>query len=154
MEKYREHFKTKFLEVFKNETIAHDLENGIYNYYIDNDNLNPNIYLKHARKVLANITYTQNSKLVKENIINGIWKALDIGKMNFEQLNPEFHKDLKELAMAKHINKNENQDHDGFFKCGKCKTNKTTYTQAQTRSADEPMTTFVTCLNCNHRWKF
>ena len=30
---------------------------------------------------------------------------------------------------------------------------KTTYTQAQIRIADEPMTTFVTCLNCNHNWK-
>jgi transcription elongation factor S-II len=24
----------------------------------------------------------------------------------------------------------------------------------QTRSADEPMTTFVTCLECDKRWKF
>ncbi len=40
------------------------------------------------------------------------------------------------------------------FKCGKCKARKATYYQMQTRSADEPMTTFVTCLNCNNRWKF
>ena len=25
--------------------------------------------------------------------------------------------------------------------------------QAQTRSADEPMTTFAYCLTCGHRWK-
>lgn len=43
---------------------------------------------------------------------------------------------------------------DGQFTCGKCKTNKTTYYQMQTRSADEPMTTFVRCLNCGNRWKF
>jgi transcription elongation factor S-II len=43
---------------------------------------------------------------------------------------------------------------DGFFRCGRCKKFKTTHYQMQTRSADEPMTTFVTCLNCNHRWKF
>jgi transcription elongation factor S-II len=29
-----------------------------------------------------------------------------------------------------------------------------TYYQLQTRSADEPMTTFVTCVNCDNRWKF
>ena len=40
------------------------------------------------------------------------------------------------------------------FQCGKCKQRKTRYYQMQTRSADEPMTTFVTCVNCNHKWKF
>ena len=30
---------------------------------------------------------------------------------------------------------------------------KCTYYQLQTRSADEPMTTFITCLNCNNKWK-
>ena len=35
----------------------------------------------------------------------------------------------------------------------KCRTYKTTYYQLQTRSADEPLTTFVTCLKCNKRWK-
>lgn len=42
----------------------------------------------------------------------------------------------------------------GMFTCGKCKGTKTTYFQMQTRSSDEPMTTFVTCLTCNNRWKF
>lgn len=40
------------------------------------------------------------------------------------------------------------------FKCGRCGSRKTTYCQMQTRSADEPMTTYVTCTNCNNRWKF
>ena len=39
------------------------------------------------------------------------------------------------------------------FTCGKCKSKKCTYYQLQTRSADEPMTTFVTCLDCSNRWK-
>ena len=45
------------------------------------------------------------------------------------------------------------------FTCFKCQrndpenANKCTYYQLQTRSADEPMTTFVTCLNCGCRWK-
>jgi transcription elongation factor S-II len=41
-----------------------------------------------------------------------------------------------------------------MFVCGKCKQRKCTYYQLQTRSADEPMTTYVTCTNCNNRWKF
>ncbi|XP_057818117.2 transcription elongation factor TFIIS [Cryptomeria japonica] len=40
------------------------------------------------------------------------------------------------------------------FKCSKCGQRKCTYYQLQTRSADEPMTTFVTCVNCNNHWKF
>lgn len=39
------------------------------------------------------------------------------------------------------------------FKCHKCLQRKTTYFQMQTRSADEPMTTFISCLNCNAHWK-
>ncbi|CAK9135906.1 unnamed protein product [Ilex paraguariensis] len=40
------------------------------------------------------------------------------------------------------------------FRCGRCGKKETTYYQLQTRSADEPMTTFVTCVNCNNHWKF
>jgi len=38
--------------------------------------------------------------------------------------------------------------------CGKCKQKKVSYSQAQTRSADEPMTTFCECTVCGNRWKF
>lgn len=48
----------------------------------------------------------------------------------------------------------EQQAETDMFKCGKCKGRKTRYYQMQTRSADEPMTTFVTCINCGNRWKF
>ena len=40
------------------------------------------------------------------------------------------------------------------LQCGKCRQRKCTYYQMQTRSADEPMTTFVQCTNCNNAWKF
>ena len=39
------------------------------------------------------------------------------------------------------------------IKCGRCKKKECSFYQLQTRSADEPMTTFVTCLNCGNRWK-
>lgn len=57
----------------------------------------------------------------------------------------------KDLAMQRA--KMRENNFSGLFKCGKCKSNKTTYYQMQTRSADEPMTTFVTCTNCGNRWK-
>ena len=40
-----------------------------------------------------------------------------------------------------------------MFQCGRCKQRKCKYYQMQTRSADEPMTTYVTCVNCGNRWK-
>lgn len=39
------------------------------------------------------------------------------------------------------------------FYCRKCKKSETTYYQLQVRSADEPMTTFIQCVNCGNRWK-
>ena len=37
--------------------------------------------------------------------------------------------------------------------CGRCKKSDVLYNQLQTRSADEPMTTFCVCEHCGHRWK-
>lgn len=39
------------------------------------------------------------------------------------------------------------------LQCGKCGQRKVSYSQAQTRSADEPMTTFCECTICGNRWK-
>ena len=41
----------------------------------------------------------------------------------------------------------------GFFTCKKCKCKNTTYYQMQTRGSDEPMTNFVTCLDCKASYK-
>ena len=45
------------------------------------------------------------------------------------------------------------QTEDGIFECKNCGSKKTTYYSLQTRSADEPMTNFITCIQCNNRWK-
>lgn len=57
----------------------------------------------------------------------------------------------KDLALEKL--RAHDEDYTGLFKCGRCKSLKTTYYQMQTRSADEPMTTYVTCKGCGNRWK-
>jgi DNA-directed RNA polymerase subunit M/transcription elongation factor TFIIS len=43
---------------------------------------------------------------------------------------------------------------EGNDTCGKCKKNKTTRVQLQTKSSDEPMTNFVRCVSCGHKWKY
>ena len=40
-----------------------------------------------------------------------------------------------------------------LYKCNRCKKRKCTYFELQTRSADESMTIYITCLNCGKRWK-
>ena len=51
------------------------------------------------------------------------------------------------------VEKKPEEYDDGMFKCGKCKSMKTTYVEKQTRSADEPMTLFITCRVCGHVMK-
>jgi len=55
-----------------------------------------------------------------------------------------------EIALACGIDPNQG----GEFKCRKCKSDKTTHYEKQTRSSDEPMTVFVQCINCGNRWRF
>ena len=40
------------------------------------------------------------------------------------------------------------------FKCRKCHETKCRSYQLQTASIDEPMTTYIECTVCGHRWKF
>jgi transcription elongation factor S-II len=39
------------------------------------------------------------------------------------------------------------------FTCTRCWKKECTYYEMQTRSADEPMTIFITCLNCGKHWR-
>ena len=45
------------------------------------------------------------------------------------------------------------QENVGIYKCRNCKSFRTSKFQMQIRSADEPMTTFVTCNDCGNQWK-
>ena len=82
-------------------------------------------------------------------------KVMEILKDRKKYMNVE----KQEERVKEHVKDHEefmekNNKEEGLFTCGKCKSKKTTYYQLQTRSADEPMTTFVTCKDCNKRWKF
>lgn len=47
----------------------------------------------------------------------------------------------------------EHESSTGMYTCKCCKSSHTVFNAVQTRSADEPMTIFITCLACNNRWK-
>ena len=40
-----------------------------------------------------------------------------------------------------------------MYRCGRCRKSRCSFYEMQTRSGDEPMTQFITCLHCNNRWK-
>lgn len=73
-------------------------------------------------------------------------------QMQSEELRSKDSEYIKESLLASQV-ASAAADTD-MFQCSKCKQKKCTYSQLQTRSCDEPMTTFVTCTNCGHRWKF
>lgn len=63
-------------------------------------------------------------------------------------------KELKEKGLFNSMAKELGKASTDQFTCGRCKKKECTYQQMQTRSADEPMTTYVTCTNCLKVWKF
>ena len=114
-----------------------------------------NIYKHKFMSLKSNIKENPN---LKDQLVTRKLSVLDIVDMRPEELCPngryakqlekQIHKELRKETIAR-----EAKNQDGFFKCGRCKSIKTTYYQLQTRSADEPMTTFVSCLNCEKNWK-
>ena len=80
----------------------------------------------------------------------------DISKISHQEMNPNVWNKLieKKLKRDKNIAEGDVRSATDEYKCYKCKKKKCTFYQLQTRSADEPMTTFITCLNCGNRWKF
>ena len=65
----------------------------------------------------------------------------------------------KELIDKKRIRERNDRNNEhlcastDMFTCNKCKSKKCTYYELQTRSADEPATIFVTCINCGKNWR-
>ena len=155
---------SKFLDLTEDNIIIINMEKGIFNSTIElckknnfdlkwSDSNFSRLYSKEARRILANISYTPNSKDVRKKIIEGEIDSYYVCKLTKEDMNPKFWQAVKDAYVPENI-KNPTEKPDGMIKCRKCKSMKTDYYQLQTRSADEPMTTYVTCHNCEHRWKF
>jgi DNA-directed RNA polymerase subunit M/transcription elongation factor TFIIS len=153
----------EFLNIAQDNVIVVNLEKGIFNNAIElskksetplkwSDKNFVKYYSSNARRLLANMSYTMNSKVLISKIKNGHIDPYSLVKLTREELNPDIWASLRSKNLEKKVFKQVVSD-DGMFKCGKCKSMKTVYYQLQTRSADEPMTTFVTCTNCEARWK-
>lgn len=118
------------------------------------------VYRKYFLKVYNNIYSNPNSEYIIKCIKKKTLRPKDIATTPHVYLiSPEEYKErnLTVIELCKKFNTKptapKNKNRIGLFTCGRCKSQNTTYTQAQTRSSDEPMTVFVLCENCGNRWK-
>jgi len=129
-----------------------NVEKSIYNWTIKNsqiiniqaswdDENFVHMYIQRCMDVIHHIKeYDLNEEIQKKNIM-----TKDVGFIEHKQYNKERWEPI--------VYETDDTDKDGIFQCKKCFSKKTTYYSLQTRSADEPMTNFITCLVCGNRWK-
>jgi len=148
--------------ITKCEKKARNIEKSIYNKCLED--ATKRVIIKRWDNKMFVLTYIDKFKHVyftiknpeiMEKINTGVFKTSEIAFKTHEELYPEKWSLLTEEKKFRLENKyfpKIEASTDSFI-CRKCKSTKCTYTQVQTRSADESMTIFVTCLNCKCRWK-
>jgi hypothetical protein len=169
--KQRQHtvdvFKTLVGEHCSDDDIL-QLEMGIYNASLDEakKRLVPLtwdhetfvwIYMMISKRTASNFqptSYVGNSELIAR------WKegefTLDsLGHWTPYELQPSHWKDLKDQQFRREqrILEGNLAMATDRFRCSRCKKKQCSYYELQTRSADEPMTIFISCLVCGKQWK-
>ena len=118
---------------------------------------NGKLYKQKARSLNFNLKDANNPDL-RARVLNGDISPAILCALTSEELASDNKRDenvaIRKKMLEENIRGQQQQASTDQFKCAKCKQRKTTFYQLQTRSADEPMTTFVTCVNCGNRWKF
>uniref|UniRef100_A0A673XUF3 Transcription elongation factor n=1 Tax=Salmo trutta TaxID=8032 RepID=A0A673XUF3_SALTR len=113
-------------------------------------------YKSRLRSRISNLKDPKNPDL-RRNVLAGNISADRIANMAAEEMASaelkEMRKTLTKDAIREHQLSKVGGTETDMFQCGKCRGKNCTYTQVQTRSADEPMTTFVLCNGCGNRWK-
>lgn len=136
--------------------IATEVEEALHSTFKDNEK----DYTNKARSVLFNLNDSRNLDF-RSKLLVGFISPADVPHLSSEDM-ASHEKEVGRAKMRKESMEEIQTDWDlkhglsftqGMFTCGRCKSTKTSYYQLQTRSSDEPMTTFVCCLNCGKRWK-
>lgn len=114
-------------------------------------------YKNRVRSRISNLKDPKNPGL-RRNVLAGSIELRRIATMSAEEMASDELKQLRNVLTQEAIREHQMAKTGGtttdLLQCGKCKKKNCTYNQVQTRSADEPMTTFVLCNECGNRWKF
>jgi DNA-directed RNA polymerase subunit M/transcription elongation factor TFIIS len=148
--------------------MARKIEQSIYNYVIQRAKektirrmwSNPiflNLYVSKVRAIYTNLkqdSYIGNKTFI-DKVKSGEIPVGTVGELSVYDIFPENWKELIQAKLKRDKIKYELKPEamTNTFKCKKCGSRETSYYEVQTRSADEPMTQFITCLGCYNHWK-
>ena len=118
-------------------------------------------YRDGYQKLIGNLDKNSNAPLVIQMLKEREIRIEQIIHLGYDVLDPENWDKLQKRAKKDYIvfkPPDLKTMSDGFHKCFRCASQKkpsykTTFYEMQTRSADEPMTQFITCHSCGNRWK-
>lgn len=114
-------------------------------------------YQSKARSVLANLdpaSYVGNPRLL-QRLKDGEFLPHETAFMTPDNTFPERWSSLLDAKVRRdeYVFQEKPAAMTTQFRCGKCKKNECVYQELQLRSCDEPVTLFITCLNCGNRWR-
>jgi DNA-directed RNA polymerase subunit M/transcription elongation factor TFIIS len=148
----------KIIKVGFKKKISKLIEGSIFEFsiiYVEENNvpfLIESIYQNKADEIIEILSKKDSPliKLIKDKKID----PAEIGKLKPTELNPDKYEEIIKKKELEEYKKN-NQAANSSFKCSKCGNNKKFKVwQKQIRAGDEPITTFVECLECGHTFKF
>ncbi len=115
------------------------------------------LYRQVVRTVISNIHPNSpvNNPRLLTRVLDGEFELSAIPFMTSYEMFPEkwFALRDKQLQREQKILEGNKSRATDQFKCRRCNKRECTYYEMQTRSADEPMTIFITCLNCGKEWR-
>jgi len=134
--------------------VARSVELAAYNAYQPEGSPE---YRQRIRSLYQNLKNKGNPKL-RSQVLSGFIKPDRFVRMTHEELKSDKQRAEDERLQKENMDKamvaQAERSISASLTCGKCGQKKVSYSQAQTRSADEPMTTFCECTVCGNRWKF
>jgi DNA-directed RNA polymerase subunit M/transcription elongation factor TFIIS len=153
IENFKEHLSAELSKSLEEAMLTHISNQCLQmNITVDwNNRIFWNAYRNRAIVLYENLQPIWSSK-----IISGETEIKIYAEMNQVDMCPSRWKETMEKIIELERNMYNQETHASLFlHCSRCKKkSKCTYYQMQTRSADEPMTTFVTCLECDKQWRF